>query len=312
MKRPMTDFSPIEQAALRHAAAFATDLHGRLAFANDHYCAMRGDTAERLLGRILPWVARLAARIETAGNAPLWHGELPPECGEGLTGTIVPRRDATGAPCGFLCFVSPQPIEPSAPAVARDPNLVGIFLTSPAGEPLFISDQIHARYAQLPAALCGLEASICALEHWQQAPDSGWRRWLRGHAPAFTAELELTTRAGATERLQQRATRLLAGDQCLGIVGTLSLVEPGAGRLHRQWGVDLEPSLKALLDRLLGHATHFAQDLLRVGRLHDLGEVENFLQGLAAVALASQSVRLQEARDARETFAPHQRRGQIA
>ncbi|NBQ89625.1 MAG: hypothetical protein EBU07_19605, partial [Betaproteobacteria bacterium] len=170
-------------------------------------------------------------------------------------------------------------------------TLVGIFLSSAEGEPLFISDEIHARYTRLPAELCGLLPSVCSLEHWQATPDSGWRLWLRGREPTFTSELELTTRAGETERLQQRATRLLVGGRCLGIAGTLSVIGPTAGRTQRQHVGAIEPAHGALLDRLLGHAARFAQDLLRAGRLHDLCEVEDFLQGLATVALASQSGR---------------------
>lgn len=310
----MSEFTLLEQAALEHAAAFTTDRNGLIEFANSRYCAMRGEPAERLRGRHLPWVARLAATVDPAGQQPLWQGELPPECGSGLTGTIVPRRDTTGAPIGFLCLVSLQTTAPlTQSSLPGDPHLVGIFLASPEGEPLFISNQIHSRYTLLPLPLCGIEAPVCSLEQWQQTPDAGWRHWVRGRVPSFVAEFELTTRNGDTERLRLRANRLLAGDQSLGIVGTLSSLDPMAERLvHRLPVPENDSGLAVLLDRLLAHAARFAQDLLRVGRLHNLGEVEDFLQGLAAVALASQTARLPDPRPIRDNAAAGQWQEQLA
>ena len=248
----MLEFSLLELAAIAHAPAFATNRDGTIEFVNQQYCALRGVAAEQLLGSALPWLSRLAGAASARPDGPLWQGELPRDGGHALRGTVVPRTTAAGELTGFLCLASPQPPPTAALAVPAEADLIGIFLTTAAGDPLFISDQLYARYQQLPEELCGLETPVCSLEQWRQSPDTGWRSWLRGTAPRFSAELDLTTRAGATEKLQQRATRLMVGERCLGIVGTLSLRNADT-RVQDLRAPTGEPCLQDLLEQLLSH-----------------------------------------------------------
>ncbi len=283
----MLEFSLLERAAIQHTPAFATSRDGTIEFVNEQYCVLRGVSAEQLLGSALPWMSRLAAAASVPPDRALWQGELPPDSGKGLQGTVVPRTTAAGELAGFLCLASPQPLPAATLGAPVDADLIGIFLTSAEGNPLFISNELSARYQQLPEELCGLEAPVCSLEQWRHSPNTGWRSWLRGSAPRFSAELELTTRAGSTEKLEQRATRLQVGEQCLGIVGTLSLRKTTTAQVHELRAPGGAPCLQDLLEQLLSHAARFAQDLLQGGRLHDLREVDHFLQGLTAVALAA-------------------------
>ena len=288
----MLEFNLLERAAVQHAPAFAADRDGKIEFVNAQYCAMRGMEAGQLLGVALPWLSELAANGGANADRPLWQGELPPHSGSGVQGTVIPRTTAAGELAGFLCLASPQSAPPSTLGAPAESELVGIFLTTAEGEPLFISDQLYARYQHLPEELCGLETAVCSLEQWRASPNTGWRQWLRGTAPSFSAALELITRDGTTEKLQQRATRLRAGERCLGVVGTLSLRGAEDERVLPLRAPGHEPSLQRLLEQLLSHAARFAQDLLQGGRLHDLREVDQFLQGLTAVALAAPATRL--------------------
>ena len=281
---------PLELAATRHAMAFATTLDGTIVYANARYLAACRAAPHRVVGTRHPLIEQVKTHHAEGG---LWQGQFWSAGPDGHTlridATVLPRFDETGTLCGYLCLATDlghDAMPVAMPSAGPFAAAFGVFLMAPDGELLYISDEIHSRYAQLPEAFGGHAPALRAIDAPHPPASFGWQAWLESGATRFEEMLALSTRSGERESVRVCATRLIANGSCIGIAGVLQQKQQQYD--YSMVDAPLDPTLASNFETLLANTAKLIRSLLQGGQLHDVGELESFLRAFTLAALRSQ------------------------
>ena len=270
--------------------AFATTLDGTIVYANARYLAACRTAPHRVVGSRHPLIEQVKIHHTEGG---LWQGQFWSAGPDGHTlridATVLSRFDEAGALCGYLCLATDlghDAMPVAMPSAGPFAAAFGVFLMAPDGELLYISDEIHDRYAKLPEPFGGHAPTLRAIDKPHQHGTFGWQAWLESGATRFEEMLALSTRSGERESVRVCATRLIANGRCIGIAGVLQQHEHQSG--FSTVNAPLDPTLAANFETLLANTAKLIRSLLHGGQLHDVGELESFLRAFTLAALRSQ------------------------